>query len=127
MELALLRCAVLALHGVEADVARSKKEAENLLQEQTYDAALLCHSISESSARRLITLFREKNPGRCVIFVSRNPWQKSPVPAEATVCAIDGPDPLIEAVLSCARQPFQAEASSSAIAKLHPELAPKTT
>ena len=43
LELALLRSAVLAMHGIQVDVARSKKEAERLLEENTYDAGLLCH------------------------------------------------------------------------------------
>lgn len=101
LELALLRCAVLAVHGMHADVARSKKEAERLLEENSYDAALLCHSISEKTAKQLVAIFRERNPDQCVIFVSHSPWQQSPVKADATVCSIDGPEPLLECLLSC--------------------------
>ena len=100
LELAQLRRAVLALHGVQVDIARSKKEAEALL-EKPYDAALLCHTISEKTAERLAALFREKNPGRSIIFLARSPWQQSPVKAEVTHCALDGPDLLIQAVLAC--------------------------
>jgi DNA-binding response OmpR family regulator len=100
LELAQLRRAVLALHGVEVDIARSKKEAEALL-EKPYDAALLCHTISEKTAERVVALFRGKNPGCCLIFLARSPWQDSPVKAEITHCALDGPDGLIEAVLAC--------------------------
>jgi hypothetical protein len=35
LELALLRQAILTLHGVEVDIARSKKEAASLLENQT--------------------------------------------------------------------------------------------
>ncbi|HKT50569.1 MAG TPA: hypothetical protein VJV96_09735 [Candidatus Angelobacter sp.] len=100
MELARLRQAVLALHGVDVDIARSKKEAEALL-EKPYDAALLCHTISENTAQRLVALFRERNPGRCVIFLARSPWQESPVTADVTHCTLDGPDLLIDVVLTC--------------------------
>lgn len=105
LELALLRKAVLAIHGVEVDVARSKKEAEILLREHNYDAALHCYSISEKSAHNLASMFRENNPGRCLIYVAQSPWRGSPVKVDVSVCAIDGPEPLVEAVLSCKPQP----------------------
>lgn len=104
LELAQLRRAVLALHGVEVDIARSKKEAEALLEKEAYDAALLCHTISEKTAERLAALFRGKNPGRCLIFLARSPWQESPVKAEVTHCALDGPDLLIQTVFACQTQ-----------------------
>jgi hypothetical protein len=100
LELAQLRRAVLALNGVEVDIARSRKEAEALLK-NPYDAALLCHTISEKTAERLAALFRAKNPGRCLIYLARSPWQESPVKADATHCTLDGPDILIEVVLAC--------------------------
>ena len=103
LELALLRRAVLALHGVEVDIARSKKEAEALLKRETYDAGLLCHTISEKTAKRLAELFREKNPGHCLIFLARSPWQESPVKADSSICMLDGPDSLIHTVLACRR------------------------
>lgn len=101
MELASLRRAVLATRGIDVDVARSKKEAEQLLQENTYRAVLICHSISEKTARQLAALFRERNSNACLIFVSHSPWQQSPVEVDASVCAIDGPENLVETVLSC--------------------------
>ena len=101
LELALLRSAVLSLHGIQVDVARSKREAEQLLEENAYDAGLLCHSISEKTAERLTAIFRERNPHRCLIFVSRSPWQLTPVKCDASVCALDGPEALVELVLSC--------------------------
>jgi DNA-binding response OmpR family regulator len=101
LELAALRLAVLAFHGDEVHVARSKKEAEQLLEANTYDASLLCHSISVKTAEQLVAIFRQRNPDRCVIFISHNPWQQSSVKANRSVCAIDGPEILVEAVLSC--------------------------
>lgn len=101
LELALLRQAVLALHGVEMDIARSVKETEALLEKQTYHAALLCHTISDKTAEKLAVLFRERHPGRCLIFLARSPWQESPVKADLSVCMLDGPASFIEAVLAC--------------------------
>lgn len=101
LELAMLRSAVLAVHAVHVDVARSKKEAERLLDENTYEAGLLCHSISEKTAEQLTAIFRERNPGRCLIFVSRSPWQPCPVQCDASISSLDGPEALVETVLSC--------------------------
>jgi DNA-binding response OmpR family regulator len=100
-ELASLRSAVLSVHGVQVDIARSRKEATELLEENGYAAAVLCHSISEKTADHVVALFRERNPGRCVIFVARAPYQESPVKAEISICAIDGPESLVDVVLSC--------------------------
>lgn len=101
-ELSLLRRSVLEANNILVDSPESAEEADmRLLEDNSYDVALLCHSLPLEMAKQLVTAFRRRNPAGCLIYITKTPWEKPPVKVDLFVAGIDGPDSLVHAVLGC--------------------------
>jgi DNA-binding response OmpR family regulator len=102
LELALLRSALLRSQGIEVDFPQSKKETIKLIETETYDAAVVCHSLSNETAEEFAQEFRTHHPGKCLICLTRTPWERPRIKADVFISGIDGPEPLLEAIRTCA-------------------------
>jgi len=100
-ELALLRSTLLRSVGIEVDYPRSRKQAQSLMESGQYDAALICHSLSQVSAEELSQAFRAQNPGKCLIYITKTPWERPQIKADIYIAGIDGPERLIEVLRGC--------------------------
>ena len=83
------------------DHPRSKQEAKNLIEAGHYYVGVSCHSLSQHSAEELIESFRTHNLGKCIIYITKTPWDRPRIKAEVFISGIDGPERLIEAVRTC--------------------------
>ena len=101
LELALLRCAMLKAQGMEVDFPQSKQEALTLIDTGRYDVAIVCHSISGRSADQFAQAFRKHNSGKCLIAITKTPWERPRIKADVYISGIDGPERLVEAVRTC--------------------------
>lgn len=102
LELALLRSALLRSQGIEVDFPQSSPETINLIETGTYDAALVCHSLPNGTAEEFAQAFRTHQPGKCLICLTKTPWERPRIKADVYISGIDGPEPLLEAIRTCA-------------------------
>ena len=101
LELALLRSALLRSKGIEVDFPKSKQEAIKLIEKDTYDAAVFCHSLSNGTAEEFAKAFRTHQSGKCLISLTKTPWERPRIKADVYISGIDGPERLIEAIRTC--------------------------
>ena len=100
-ELALLRSTLLRSEGMDVDYPQSREEAKRLIESGQYDVAIICHSLAAASAETFCQAFRAHNPGKCLIYIMKTPWQRPQIKADIYVSGIDGPERLVEAVRTC--------------------------
>ena len=100
-ELALLRQRVLELAGFEVCRSESQEESLKALTSGTFDRLVICHSLPPSAAAEIIAEFKLRNPQSCLIAVLKSPWAYCPYPVDVHISATDGPDVLVETVMSC--------------------------
>ena len=98
-ELALLRQRVLESAGHDVVALSTEKEALEAAEKQVpFDIALMCHRMPDSTARKIIRIFKDgKRPGKVVYIVHiYGEWPE--VEADRYVVGADGPDALVRVV-----------------------------
>lgn len=98
-ELALLRQRVLESAGHEVVALSTEKEAIEAAEKLIpFDVAVMCHRLPDSTARKIIRIFRDgKRPGK-VVYIAHMYGEWPEVEADRYVVGTDGPDALIRVV-----------------------------
>ena len=95
-ELALLRQRVLESAGHDVTSFSTEKEAlEAAETEVPFDAALICHTLPNSTARRIIRIFHDGARKGKVVFIARIYGEWPEVEADRYVVGADGPEALL--------------------------------
>lgn len=110
-ELGLLRSTILRANGFEVDSPNSEQDILGAIEQRTYDVALICHSISPEAALKFANHFLKRHPDKWLIYVAKTPWEQSPINANVSVSAIDGPELLIRTLHDCSRVINRADAA----------------
>ncbi len=98
-ELALLRKRILEHAGHDVVAPAAEKEAEEAAAEgNRFDAAIVCYRMWPGSARRLIRMFRENNPGGKLIIMVRMYGEVPDLEGDRYVVGADGPDTLLNVI-----------------------------
>lgn len=103
LELALLRQRVLEQAHFEVEISDNDEQVLERIERdaQSYDALVLCHSLTTKSAKQYARLMKEHNPKCCVAYIAKTPWEKPDIPYDIRVPGIEGPQKLIESLQSC--------------------------
>jgi DNA-binding response OmpR family regulator len=98
-ELALLRQHVLQSAGHEVLALSTEKEALEAAEKQVpFDVALICHRLPDSTARKIIRIFRDGKREGKVVYIAHIYGEWPEVEADRYVVGADGPDALIRVV-----------------------------
>ena len=98
-ELALLRQRVLESAGHEVLALSNEREVMEAAEKQVpFDVALLCHRLPDSTARKLIRMFRDQKRQGKVVYIAHIYGEWPEVEADRYVVGADGPDALIRVV-----------------------------
>jgi CheY-like chemotaxis protein len=98
-ELVLLRKRILEISGHEVTGLSTEKEAMLAAEEDgRFDVVVLCHRLSDATARKLIRLFRERQPETKLVYVVHIYGEWPEVEADRYVVGADGPDALVRVV-----------------------------
>jgi len=95
-ELAKLRAMVLRHAGYSVTWPSSKQEADQILQNESFDILLIGHTISGQSARQFAEVFRARNPHGKIVAIMAATYLM--VKTDRTVKALDGPEALLAAI-----------------------------
>jgi DNA-binding response OmpR family regulator len=98
-ELALLRQRVLESAGHEVLTLVTEREALEAAEKQVpFDVALLCHRLPDSTARKIIRIFRDGKREGKVVYIAHIYGEWPEVEADRYVVGADGPDALVRVV-----------------------------
>ena len=98
-ELALLRKRVLEAAGHEVLAVNSEREAVEAAEKQVpFDVALICHRLPNSTARKVIRIFRDSKRTGKVVYIAHIYGEWPEVEADRYVVGADGPDALVRVV-----------------------------
>jgi DNA-binding response OmpR family regulator len=98
-ELALLRQRVLETAGHEVLSFSTEKEAMEAAEKRVpFDVAVMCHRLPDSTARKIIRLFRDSKQDGQIVYVSHIYGEWPEVEADRYVVGADGPDALVRVV-----------------------------
>jgi DNA-binding response OmpR family regulator len=98
-ELMQLRAHILRVAGYDTEHPLNAAGARAWLQEKTFDAIVICHTVS-SSAAELLRLCRLRNPSAPVIAITRNPHTVPDFSADRWCSSLDDPDELLATIAS---------------------------
>ncbi len=98
-ELALLRQRVLESAGHQVIALSTEKEAVEAAEKQVpFDVALMCHRLPDSTARKIIRIFRDSKREGKIVYVVHIYGEWPEVEADRYVVGADGPDALVRVV-----------------------------
>ena len=98
-ELALLRQRVLETAGHDVIAISSEKEAVEAAEKQVpFDVALMCHRLPDSTARKIIRIFKDTKREGKIVYVVHIYGEWPEVEADRYVVGADGPDALVRVV-----------------------------
>ena len=98
-ELALLRQNVLQSAGHEVLALSTEREALEAAEKQVpFDIALICHHLPNSTARKIIRIFRDGKRKGKVIFIAHIYGEWPEVEADRYVVGADGPEALLRVI-----------------------------
>ncbi len=102
-ELALLRQRVLESAGHEVLAVGSEQAALEAAEEQVpFDVAMLCHRLPDSTARKILRLFRDGTRQGKVVYITHIYGEWPEVEADRYIVGSDGPDALLRVIAECA-------------------------
>ncbi|HLI64496.1 MAG TPA: response regulator, partial [Terriglobales bacterium] len=103
--LALLRQRVLESAGHDVVAFTSEKEAVTAAEEQVpFDVALICHRLPDSTARKIIRIFRDQKRAGKVVYITHIYGEWPEVEADRYVVGSDGPDALLRVIAEAGPQ-----------------------
>jgi CheY-like chemotaxis protein len=98
-ELALLRQRVLETAGHDVIALSTEKEALEAAEKQVpFDVALMCHRLPDSTARKIIRIFKDTKREGKIVYVVHIYGEWPEVEADRYVVGADGPDALVRVV-----------------------------
>jgi len=98
-ELALLRQRVLESAGHQVLALSTEKEALEAAEKQLpFDVALMCHRLPDSTARKIIRIFKDGKQHGKVVYITHIYGEWPEVEADRYVVGADGPDALVRVV-----------------------------
>ena len=98
LELGHYRTEFLKSHGIGVIFPESKDAAFEAIRNGGFDTVILSYSLSDQTAKELVELLKEVNPGCPLICISEQRWYDRELKPDATVLAADPPQKLLEAI-----------------------------
>jgi CheY-like chemotaxis protein len=98
-ELAMLRQRVLETAGHQVIALSTEREALEAAEKQVpFDVALMCHRLPDSTARKIIRIFKDTKRQGKIVYVVHIYGEWPEVEADRYVVGADGPDALVRVV-----------------------------
>jgi|SRR3954454_1982264 hypothetical protein len=97
-ELCQLRVHIFRNAGYWTEQPNCKRQADDLIESQQFDALVICYTVLPESACSLIPAFRARNPGAPVIGIYYADWSDPPYQTDLWIHNLDGPVVLLNGV-----------------------------
>jgi DNA-binding NtrC family response regulator len=98
LELGHYRTEFLSSHGVGVIFPETKDAAFEAIRSGGFDVVILSYSLSDDTAKELIELLDQVNPGCPLISISEQRWYDREFKPDATILASDPPQALLDAI-----------------------------
>ncbi|MGI9100847.1 MAG: hypothetical protein ACR2IF_00250 [Terriglobales bacterium] len=98
LDLGLLQQRVLEYEGFGVIVPASREEAFQQLASQSFDVAVVSHSLDREDAAALVKRFRLRNPHGRVLAITLSGAAPTAFRVDETVAGLEGPEKLVQAI-----------------------------